>query len=70
MTAQVWPKKGGDGTSAGERSAALKPSKRQPARKASRQSLTKKTPARDDGEAFDTGFVMNFSIFEGGLFQT
>jgi hypothetical protein len=48
----------------------LKPSKRQPARKASRQSLTKKTPARDDGEAFDTGFVMNFSIFEGGLFQT
>src|ERR1700730_17009463 len=41
-----------------------------PTRKASHQSLTKKTAAQDEGKAFDTGLVTNFAIFEGGLFQT
>jgi hypothetical protein len=32
--------------------------------------LAKKTAAQDEGEALGTGFVMNFSIFVGGLLQT
>jgi hypothetical protein len=35
-----------------------------------RPHMTKKTAAQDEGEAFVTGLVMTFSIFEGGLFQT
>ena len=33
-------------------------------------ALPKNTAAQDAGEALDTGLVMNFSIFEGELFQT